>query len=177
MEIKIRHVQDNDYDDIVEIYSYDSVIEQTGQLPHTDAKFWKEFYASKGASYVELVSICDGKVVGHLGILLNNNPRRKHVATFGVVVHPDYQGKGVGKALIAELVRLADNWLNLLKIELSVFTDNEVAVALYKKFDFVIEGESRYDAFKRGEYCHGYKMARFHPRYKDAMLSPGSGGS
>ncbi len=173
MEIQIRHVQDSDYNDIAEIYSYESVIAQTAQLPHTDAKFWKEFYSSRGHGYVELVSICDDKAVGHLGILLERNPRRKHVATFGVAVHPDYQGKGVGKALIAELIHLADNWLNLLKIELSVFTDNEVAVALYKKFDFVIEGESKYDCFKQGEYSHGYKMARFHPRYKD-MLSPNS---
>ncbi len=31
---------------------------------------------------VELVSVCEGKVVGHLGILLNQNPRRKHVGSF-----------------------------------------------------------------------------------------------
>ena len=31
---------------------------------------------------VELISVCEGKVVGHLGILLNHNPRRKHVGSF-----------------------------------------------------------------------------------------------
>ena len=35
---------------------------------------------------VELVSVYEGKVVRHLGILLNQNPRRKHV----VVLNPRY---------------------------------------------------------------------------------------
>jgi len=165
MEICIRHVEDHDYEGISEIFSYDSVMEQTSQIPHRDAKFWKEFYASKGDGYVELVAVCEKKIAGHLGILLNQNPRRRHVGSFGIAVHPDFQGKGVGKALIQRLIDLADNWLNLLKIELAVFSDNEVAIALYKKFDFVVEGESRFDVFKQGKYCHSLKMARYHPQY------------
>ena len=62
--------------------------------------------------HVELVSACESKGVGHLGTLLNQNPRRKHVGGFGIAVHPDFQGKGVGKALMEELIRLSDNWLN-----------------------------------------------------------------
>ncbi len=165
MNIHIRHVEDRDYEDISEIYSYDSVMEQTSQIPLRNVKFWKDFYASKGGSYLELVSICDKKVVGHLGILMNQNPRRKHVGSFGICVHPDYQGKGVGKALIKRLIDLADNWLNLLKIELDVFTDNEIAIALYKKFNFVVEGECKYDTFKQGKYSHSLKMARYHPQH------------
>lgn len=165
MNIKIRQAEDNDAQHIAEIYSFESVMEQTSQLPYMSTEFWKGFYSSKGAGNIELVAICDDKAVGHLGILLNQNPRRKHACSFGIAIHPDYQGKGVGKTLMNEMIKLADNWLNLLKIELAVFADNKVAIKLYKKLGFVIEGESKYDVFKQGKYCSGYKMARYNPNY------------
>ncbi len=55
---------------------------------------------------------------------------------------------------------LADNWLNLLRLELDVYTDNEPAIRLYKKFDFVIEGTQKVYAFRDGSYVDAYRMAR-----------------
>jgi putative acetyltransferase len=75
-----------------------------------------------------------------------------------------------------ELIRLSDKWLNLLRIELDVSTENEVAIALYKKFNFVIEGECKYDIFKQGKYCHTYKMARFNPQHNNGLQPASSGG-
>jgi putative acetyltransferase len=55
---------------------------------------------------------------------------------------------------------LADNWLNLTRVELTVFTGNVAAVALYEKFGFEIEGTHRRYAFRNGEYVDAYAMAR-----------------
>jgi putative acetyltransferase len=55
---------------------------------------------------------------------------------------------------------LADNWLNLTRIELSVYTDNAAGLALYKKFGFEIEGTHRRYAFRGGRYVDAYSMAR-----------------
>lgn len=164
MDIQIRAVEVQDAGDIAAIYSHETVIEQTTQLPHGNAAFWQNFYANAGGDALEFVAVCDGRAVGHMGILLNRNPRRKHVASFGIAIHPDYHRKGVGQAMMEELVRLADNWLNLRRIELSVFTDNEAAIALYRKFGFEIEGESRFDVFRQGRYASSYRMARLHPQ-------------
>jgi len=161
MTVHVRPVQETDYDDILKIYSFESVIEQTAQLPHESKEFWKNFYSSKGVRCVELVALHDKTPAGHMGILLNEAPRRKHVASFGIAVHPDFQGKGCGRALMQELVNMADNWLNILKIELEVSCENKKAIELYKKFDFTIEGESRFSLFTRGTYTHSYRMARF----------------
>jgi putative acetyltransferase len=41
--------------------------------------------------------------------------------------------------MMRAVIDLADKWLNLARIELTVFTDNEPAIALYRKFGFEIE--------------------------------------
>ena len=77
-----------------------------------------------------------------------------------MMVRDDWQGKGVGTALVRAMIDLADRWLNLTRIELTVFTDNEPAVALYRKFGFQIEGTHRKFAFRDGEFVDAYAMAR-----------------
>ncbi|HGS4599259.1 TPA: GNAT family N-acetyltransferase, partial [Vibrio cholerae] len=79
---------------------------------------------------------------------------------FGMGVKDDVQGLGVGSALLKTVIDLADNWLNLKRIELTVYVDNERAINLYKKFGFVIEGESKDYAFRNGSYVDVYHMAR-----------------
>src|SRR5437867_3614981 len=68
----------------------------------------------------------------------------------------------LARALIAELLNLADNWLHILRIELMVFTDNASGIALYRKFGFEIEGTHRADVLRDGKLVDGYSMARFH---------------
>jgi RimJ/RimL family protein N-acetyltransferase len=67
-------------------------------------------------------------------------PRRSHVATFGMSVDAAFHGRGVGSALMREMINLCDNWLRVERIELTVFADNAAAVAVYRKHGFVVEG-------------------------------------
>jgi RimJ/RimL family protein N-acetyltransferase len=67
---------------------------------------------------------------------------------------------GVGTALMEAALDLADNWLDLTRIELSVYTDNAAGTALYEKFGFEIEGTHRRYAFRNGDYVDAYSMAR-----------------
>jgi putative acetyltransferase len=57
-------------------------------------------------------------------------------------------------------IDLADNWLNLRRLELEVFVDNEPAIQLYKKFGFTIEGTLVEFAFRDGRYVDTFTMAR-----------------
>jgi ribosomal protein S18 acetylase RimI-like enzyme len=49
-------------------------------------------------------------------------------------VHDEFCGRGIGSALLAAFIDLSDNWLNLKRLELTVYVDNEPAIRLYKKF-------------------------------------------
>jgi putative acetyltransferase len=58
------------------------------------------------------------------------------------------------------MIELADKWLNLTRLELEVYTDNEPAIRLYKKFEFVIEGTHINFAYRDGHYVDAHFMAR-----------------
>jgi len=46
---------------------------------------------------------------------------------------------------------------------MTVYVDNESAIALYKKHGFGIEGESAAYAFRNGRYVNAYHMAKMRP--------------
>lgn len=99
-------------------------------------------------------------MVGQISLLMRDRPRVWHTASFGMAVRDDWHGKGVGGALLEAALELADNWLDIKRVSLQVYTDNTAGIALYEKFGFEIEGTHRRDAFRDGEYVDTYSMAR-----------------
>lgn len=89
-----------------------------------------------------------------------SNPRRKHVSNIGMAVSEEHQKCGVGSKLLEAMLDLAINWLAVRRVELEVYTDNEQAVELYKKFGFNIEGTALQYAFKNGVYADVHLMAK-----------------
>ena len=75
----------------------------------------------------------------------------------------DPTGQGVGTALMHAMCDYADRWMGVLRIELTVYTDNDAAIALYRKFGFEIEGRHRGYAMRDGRYVDAFAMARIHP--------------
>lgn len=106
-----------------------------------------------------LVADIDGEPVGLLGLTIYTR-RRSHVGSLGMAVRRDVQGQGIGKLLLAAAIDLADDWYNVRRLELEVYTDNTPAVRLYQSFGFEVEGTMRAYAFRLGEYVDAYAMAR-----------------
>ncbi|ADO43744.1 GNAT family N-acetyltransferase [Ketogulonicigenium vulgare] len=169
--LTIRSLRPDDSAQLIEIYRHESVLAYTAQVPHRSESFWRDFYVTRDPDAVELVAEVQGRAIGHLGLIQNRNPRRKHVASFGLAVHPDFQGQGAGGGLIAEMLNMTDNWLNILRVELSVSVDNARAIALYQRYGFQSEHETRFDLFTGGRFVNTLHMARFHPNWAD--LVPG----
>ena len=146
------------------MYCCPKVFAGTLQLPYASREEWRKRLVDMPDGRYNLVAVVDEKVIGHLGLnTFPNKPRRKHVATFGISVHDDWQGQGVGAALMQACVDLADNWLNLERLELEVYADNEAAIGLYQRFGFEQEGMMRKYAFREGEYVDSIMMARLRP--------------
>jgi putative acetyltransferase len=77
--------------------------------------------------------------------------------------YPSVEMWRAGTALLHAALELADQWLNLLRVELEVYVDNEPALRLYRKSGFVIEGAMSRFAYRAGQYVDVYLMARFKP--------------
>ena len=138
---------------------------QTLQLPHTSIELWEKRLSEHtlGENGWSLAAEIEDEVVGHIVLMRETNPRRLHAAGIGMGVKAEFRGQGVGAALFSAVLDLADNWLNLKRIELTVYTDNEAAIALYKKKGFMIEGEFHAYAFRDGQFVNAYSMARVKP--------------
>ena len=158
MQITVRHAEPTDAPALRDLYAMPHAQAGTLQLPYPALGVWQQRLENSGV--VALVAEVDGLLVGQISLHMEPNPRRKHVAGIGMGVRDDWAGKGVGSALMAAALDLADNWLNLHRIELTVFVDNEAALALYRKFGFVEEGRARDYAFRQGRYVDVFYMAR-----------------
>jgi putative acetyltransferase len=160
MDITVRNAEPSDAEAIWKCYTAPLVVRNTLQLPYRSLGSVRELLTKGGEGVYILVAVIDGEVVGVIGLHTSSRPRVNHRGEIGMMVRDDWQGKGVGKALMRAVIDLADKWLNLARIELTVFTDNEPAIALYRKFGFEIEGALRKFAFRDGEFVDAYTMAR-----------------
>ncbi|WP_201537413.1 GNAT family N-acetyltransferase [Psychrobacter immobilis] len=160
MKIDIRHAEPEDAEALQAIYTDEALYANTLQLPMPSKTLWRKRLADIPDNIHVLVAEVEGKVVGNLGLEIMVSKRRRHVASFGVSVKSALQGKGVGRALITAALDLADNWLDIRRIEITAYTDNNGGIGLYKSLGFVIEGEMVDYAYRNGEYVNAYQMAR-----------------
>ncbi len=158
-EITVRATEPSDAAAIHEIMICPRVVANTLQIPWRPADFHRRFAEPQPDVY-SFVAEVDGRVVGNLGLHVQAAARRRDVGKMGMSVHDDFQGRGVGTALMQAMVDLADNWLGLRRIELDVWTDNTAAVHLYEKFGFTIEGTARQFGRRAGQLVDAYFMAR-----------------
>jgi putative acetyltransferase len=128
MDIIIRRAEPVDAEAIQKVYNGPKAIWGTLQLPYPSAEIRRKQLAEPPEGVFHLLACVVGEVVGHLGLTTYpHSPRRRHVGALGMAVRDDWQGKGIGTALMQAVVDLADKWLNLSRLELDVYTDNEPA--------------------------------------------------
>jgi putative acetyltransferase len=162
--ISIRRATPEDASAMTALMSEEAVYGNLLQLPHPSEATWRERLEAKSSNGdVQLVALAKGQLVAMAGLHANPHIRRRHAMHLGMAVTVPAQGKGVGSALMAALIDYADRWVAVMRIELTVFTDNERAIALYRKFGFVQEGIFRAYGLRDGRYQDVLAMARLHP--------------
>lgn len=163
--LTIRRIEPGDYAELCHTFSDESAYSGTLQLPYPSAELWKKRLADPKPDEFLLLALVEGKVAGNAGLhQAGTSPRRAHARHVGMAVRSEFQGKGVGEALMLALIDIADNWLNVFRLELEVFTDNERAIGLYRKHGFEVEGTHKAYALRAGRWVDTHSMARIRPK-------------
>lgn len=111
-------------------------------------------YLLTRANASSVVATEAGEVAGVMVMLWRRNSQRGHLYT--IAVHPKFHGKGYGRILMEECIRLS-RAKGCDRIVLEVRADNRGAINLYRKFGFEVT-ETLPNYYEDGG--DGYRMVR-----------------
>jgi putative acetyltransferase len=164
-EVEIRPFHPDDALQQYDIVSDPRVAEMLLQLPSMELAETEQWATSEKPGRHRLVADWNGRLIGAVHVSQNMRPRLLHSGSLGMMVHPEAWGQGVGSALMTAAINLSDNWLNLNRLELEVFTHNQPAIHLYEKFGFELEGTCQKAVFGNGRFLDEHVMARLHGHF------------
>ncbi|WP_090364370.1 GNAT family N-acetyltransferase [Ferrimonas sediminum] len=160
-QISIRPMISRDLAQVAELYRQRSCVENSLHTPFISEDEWRNRVLHMGNDLQCLVACIGDQLVGHCCLTTyQNEPRRRHAATIGVVVDQRHRRQGVARAMLEEMIDTCDSWLGVSRIELEVFVNNTGAIALYRQLGFSEEGRMRQYAYRNGVLEDAVIMAR-----------------
>lgn len=105
-------------------------------LKEERAYFKNIFKDAKKKMRVDLILDINGEVCGSAAIWLYDDGVRKHIGELGISLKKEARGKGLGEKLFKKIVEKAVKELKIKIVTLHVFSDNKIAINLYKKMGF-----------------------------------------
>ncbi|MEI6835529.1 MAG: GNAT family N-acetyltransferase [Candidatus Falkowbacteria bacterium] len=107
----------------------DSLMDSVGWTDHKGEKKWREILSKSSFVY----SIYDGKKMVGFGRILEDGAM---CMFYDIVVHSDYQGKGIGKMIMNNLLDFVKD-KNYISVSLFAWPKNkDFLLPFYKKFGF-----------------------------------------
>lgn len=123
-----------------------------------------EIFLNKQASsdnQITLLAFLNDKIAGLVNITADQRKRVRHIGDLFIVIGKKYWNNGLGSFLLEEVVEWAQASGILRRLQLTVQTRNQVAVHLYQKHGFVIEGRQERGAYiEEGDFIDVYLMGR-----------------
>jgi GNAT superfamily N-acetyltransferase len=82
-----------------------------------------------------LLALMDGRIVGDATLHQQLGGWKRHIGRVSVLVHPNYRGRGLARALVSEIVSLARS-LGLEKVEAEFIGEQETAIKMFALLGF-----------------------------------------
>lgn len=153
--IMIRNLQEADFTEMMNI---DQLVFDSSNTPAPIKQRTLEEYAGRYSPDHVFVAEIEGKVAGYIGYENPTGlPSNSHVMELYIAVHPDYQGKGVGRALITHLITWGKQQ-NYKKVSLRVLALNKAAIAFYHSNGFSEQGRLINEFLLDGTYVDDIMM-------------------
>jgi RimJ/RimL family protein N-acetyltransferase len=145
--VALRPFEENDFPFILQsIASADELLQWAGpgfSWPLDEAQLhdYRDKAVRDPEKFRPLSAVEGDTVVGHVELVLD---RKHNLGYIGrVLVAPAGRRRGLGTALMQEVVRLAFDDLRLHRISLNVFDFNNPAIRCYERVGFIKEGHLR----------------------------------
>lgn len=113
---------------------------------------------AKSPNNYMLLALDDNRIVGIGTISSSWKIKSRHCGELGIVVENAHQGQGIGSEIIRRLIEWCRGNGITTRIQLDTRCDNELAVKLYQKFGFQIEGRLPNTTLLDGKYYDLYVM-------------------
>ena len=108
----------------------------------------------------QYVASSHGEIIGWCDITPFSKQSMSHVGTLGMGVISKYRRKGIGSKLLKATMDHA--WKQGLKrLELEVFSSNKIAIKMYEKHGYAIEGIKKNARYFNGQYEDIVIMAQY----------------
>jgi len=137
-EVTVRFLTLEDKERLVEMFS--SMSDEAlkwGMPPYTKEVI--ERWMSNFQNLIPLVAEHNNRLVGYAWIYKYAHMRLRGTSDLAMYIHQDFQNIGLGTAMLNQLLQLAKRE-SVHRIGLHVIADNQIAVHLYEKFGFRVEG-------------------------------------
>jgi L-amino acid N-acyltransferase YncA len=122
---------------------------------------WEE-WSSRHLSSCSLVCLEESKVVGWAAVSpVSSRPAYQGVGEVSVYVSPDHQGRGIGYALLNELI-LESEENGLWTLQAGIFPENQISLDLHQELGFKVVGRRK----KIGKMKYG----PFQGEWRDVIL-------
>lgn len=113
------------------------------------------------AGMTAIAGLIDNHIVASLTFTVGPKSRTRHVGDLGMSVRQSHWGLGIGTAMVGAFLGWARLESSVVKVNLRVRTDNQRALAIYRRFGFSVEGTLTRDICIDGRYFDHYTMGLF----------------
>jgi L-amino acid N-acyltransferase YncA len=133
MAFTIRPLTEADWPLIKQIYQLGI---DTGDATYETQAPEVDTLKTKFLAESQLVAEENGQVIGWAFLsAVSNRCVYGGVAETSIYVHPDFHGRGIGRALLSELVPLSEK-LGLWTLQAQIFPENKASIALHERRGF-----------------------------------------
>lgn len=165
-QVRLRELRDQDMKPLVQWWREPEVAIFNDRVqPRPDGpveemfRSWSNNASAAGAGFC--IETLDCELLGHVA-LWGAEPRNR-CATFGILIGPEHQSRGLGTESTRLMVNYGFSELGLHRIELTVNADNARAIAAYRTAGFEQEGLLQRKLFYGGQFHDQVLMAVLEP--------------